>query len=282
LTETSDAPKAAPAGSGARSLRRAVAMLTLIHRRGQPQSLAEMALALSIPKSTAYDLLNAMLHEGLLTPAEGARFALGHRLHELGSGYRAQVDILREGARIVRALRDETGETVQLSAMEGPLMHVLMKEEGFRAVRIISNTGSRVPLNWAAAGRLLVSDLDDEGLRRILTSTVAPSPTGLAETDVDRLMAQIRAARAAGYAIEIGETNEHAGCVAAPVLDDDNKVIAALSLAAPEQRLNSPDRMILVAAARRAAADLGASLSACRQGQGTRRQGQDLLTHLPR
>jgi hypothetical protein len=40
LTDTSDAPTVAPAGSGARSLRRAVAMLTLIHRRGQPQSLA--------------------------------------------------------------------------------------------------------------------------------------------------------------------------------------------------------------------------------------------------
>jgi DNA-binding IclR family transcriptional regulator len=79
-----------------------------------------------------------------------------------------------------------------------------------------------------------------------------------------------RAARAAGYAIEIGETNEHAGCVAAPVLDGDGKVIAALSLAAPEQRLNSPDRMILVAAARRGAAGLAASLSACRDAKMTR------------
>lgn len=257
-------PKAAPSGSGARSLRRAVAMLTLIHRRGQPQSVAEMAAALSIPKSTAYDLLNAMLHEGLVTPADGTRFALGHRLHELGVGYRAQVDILREGSGIVRALRDETGETVQLSVMEGPLMQVLLKEEGFRAVRIISNTGSRVPVNWAAAGRLLVSDLDDDGLRRLLKATVIPSPTGRAETDVDRLVAQIRAFRTAGHALEIGETNEHAGCVAAPVLDGEGKVIAALSLAAPEQRLNSPDRTMLVAAVRRAAAELSAAVLECK------------------
>jgi DNA-binding IclR family transcriptional regulator len=256
LTDTFTS-KTAPSGSGARSLRRAVAMLSLIHMRGQPQSVADMASALAIPKSTAYDLVNAMLHEGLVTPADGTRYALGHRLQELGAGYRAQVDILREGSRIVRTLRDETGETVQLSAMEGPLMHVLLKEEGFRAVRIISNTGSRVPVNWAAAGRLLVSDLDDTGLRRLLMATVAPSPTERAETDVDRLVSQIRAARTAGHAIEIGETNEHAGCVAAPVLDGEGKVIAALSLAAPEQRLNSPDLTMLVAAVRRAAAELG-------------------------
>jgi DNA-binding IclR family transcriptional regulator len=245
-------------------------MLSLIQARGQPQSVADMAAALAIPKSTAYDLLGAMLHEGLVTPADGTRFALGHRLHELALGYRAEVDILREGGRIVRALRDETGETVQLSAMDGPLMHVLLKEEGFRAVRIISNTGSRVPVNWAAAGRLLVSDLDDEALRRLLTATAAPSPTGRAETDVDRLVAQIRAFRAAGHAIEIGETNEHAGCVAAPVLDAGGKVIAALSLAAPEQRLNSSDRAGLVDAVRRAAGDLGAALRRDRTGPAAR------------
>jgi DNA-binding IclR family transcriptional regulator len=255
--------RAEAAGSGARSLRRAVGMLTLIRTRGQPQTVAEMAAALSIPKSTAYDLVHAMLDEGLLSPAEGARFALGFRLHELGMAYRAQVDILREGTRVVQALRDETGETVQLSAMDGPLMHVLLKEEGFRAVRIISNTGSRVPVNWAAAGRLLVSDRDDEGLRRLLIATVAPSPTGRAETDIDRLVAQIRRFRVQGYATEIGETNEHAGCVAAPVLDVQGQVLAAVSLAAPEQRL-STDLPELVAAVTRAAATLGRALAAGR------------------
>lgn len=248
-------------GSGARSLRRAVGMLGLIRARGAPLTVAEMAQALAIPKSTAYDLIHAMLDEGLLTPADGTRFALGPRLHELGQGYSAQVGLLREGTRIVRALRDETGETVQLSAMDGPLMHVLLKEEGFRAVRIISNTGSRVPVNWAAAGRLLVSDLDDEALRRLLSATVAPSPTGRAETDIGRLVAQIRAFRAQGFATEIGETNEHAGCIAAPVLDAGRQVIASVSLAAPEQRLTSADFDILVTAVRNAAKALGLALA---------------------
>lgn len=251
----------AATGSGARSLRRAVGMLALIKDRGRPQTVADLASALAIPKSTAYDLIRAMLDEGLVTPADEARFALGRRLHELGMGYRAQVDILREGTRIVRALRDETGETVQLSTLDGPLMHVLLKEEGFRAVRIISHTGSRVPVNWAAAGRLLVSDLDDAALRRLLAATVAPSPTGRAETDVDRLVAQIRRFRAQGHAVEIGETNEHAGCIAAPVLDHDGQVMAALSLAAPEQRLVSTDREGLVAAVVRAADLLGKALT---------------------
>ena len=70
----------------------------------------------------------------------------------------------KDGSQIAEELRDETGETVQLSVLENDLMMVLLKEEGIRPLRIISNVGSRVPVNWAAAGRLLVSDMDDKAL----------------------------------------------------------------------------------------------------------------------
>ena len=243
-------------GEGSRSLRRAIGMLQLLRSAGQPMSVAEIVTALGIPKSTAYELVRVMLAEGLLAPADGARVALGRRLYELGMGYSAQADLVREGTRIARALRDETGETVQLSVMEGDLMLVLLKEEGIRAVRIISKAGSRVPVNWAAAGRLLVSDLDDAALRRLLSATVAPSPTGRAETDVPRLMAQIRAFRARGHAVELGETNEHAGCVAAPIIDAEGRCAAAISVVAPEQRLVEPHFSVLLGAVTRRAAEL--------------------------
>src|ERR671926_410737 len=67
--------------------------------------------------------------------------------------YRSQMDLLKEGGKIVEELRDETGETVQLSVLENNVMLVLVKEESSKPIRIISRVGSRVPINWAAAGR---------------------------------------------------------------------------------------------------------------------------------
>jgi DNA-binding IclR family transcriptional regulator len=162
---------------------------------------------------------------------------------------------------VVRGLRDEPGDTVQLPALDGDRMAVLLKEEGLRAVRIISRAGSRVPVNWAAAGRLLVPDLEDDALRRLLAATVAPSPTGRAETDVERLVAQVRASRAQGFAVGIGETDEHAGCMAAPVLDAAGRCVAAISIAAPEQRLAAPHREAAVEAVVRAAGALSRRLA---------------------
>lgn len=245
----------------ARSLRRAIAMLDLLHARARPLSMAEIVAGLGIPRSSAYEIARVLSEAGWIAP-DGAGLALGQRLHELGQAQGQQAGLLREGARVVRSLRDETGDTVQLSVLDGDLMRVLLKEEGTRALRIVSQAGSRVPVNWAAAGRLLVSDLPDDALRRLLEATVAPSPTGQAETDVPRLMAQVRAFRARGWATELNETNEHAGCVAAPVLDGEGRCVAALSVAAPEQRLRPPHLEELAEAVTRHAAALSASVAA--------------------
>ena len=45
---------------------------------------------------------------------------------------------------------------------------------------------------------------------------------------------------------ELNEANEHAGCVAAPVIDGSGRCIAALSIVAPEQRLTKPNREQLI------------------------------------
>lgn len=261
MTAEAPAPDRTSGGEAARSLRRAVSILGLIHDSGRAQRVADVVASLGIPKSTAYELIRVMAAEGLVAPTEDGRFALGRRLHELGTGYSVQVDLLREGTRVVRALRDETGETVQLSIMDGTLMQVLLKEEGNRAVRIISNAGSRVPVNWAAAGRLLVSDMEDGPLARLLADTARPSPTGRAETDPARLIAQVRRYRAQGHAVEIGETNEQAGCVSAPVFDATGCVVAALSVVAPEQRLHSADFDILLRAVLAHSAELTRALT---------------------
>jgi DNA-binding IclR family transcriptional regulator len=102
--------------------------------------------------------------------------------------------------------------------------------------------GSRVPVNWAAAGRLLVSDLDDIALGSLLDRTVKESPTGRAPTDIPKLIQQVRKFRRQGHATELNETNDHAGCVAAPVIDGTGKCIAAISIVAPEYRLTKKHR----------------------------------------
>jgi DNA-binding IclR family transcriptional regulator len=243
--------------SGSRSVRRAIGIFEFMMARGAPVSIAEIIATLKIPKSTAYDLVNTLSQAGYVAAGgkQGGLF-LGHKLFELGMAYRSQVDLLKDGAKIVEELRDATGETVQLSVLDDPWMLVLLKEEGVKPLRIISQIGSRVPVNWAAAGRLLVSDFDDRRLRQFLGDTMRQSPSGRANMDVESVVAEVHRARLRGYATELNEANEHAGCVAAPVIDGSGHCIAAISVVAPEQRLSKHNLETLIVAVRAAAARL--------------------------
>ncbi len=247
---------------GSRSVRRALEIFEHMLQLGTPTTIGAMVAALRIPKSTAYELVRTLTDSGYLEPARRGGVFLGRKLFELGMAYRAQVDLLRDGSQIVEELRNACGETVQLSVLENDMMLVLLKEEGSHPVRIISRVGSRVPVNWAASGRLLVSDMDDRALTALLGKSVRQSPSGRAPTDVAKLIQQVRKFRKQGYATELNETNEHAGCVAAPVIDGSGKCIAAISIVAPEHRLTKANREGLIRKAREAAAMLSQRLGA--------------------
>jgi len=247
---------------GGRSARRVLAIFELILQRGEPVTVSEVVRALRIPKSTAYELVRTLTAAGYLERNGTATYFLGRKLFELGMAYRSQMDLLKEGGKVVEELRDETGETVQLSVLENNVMLVLVKEESSKPIRIISRVGSRVPVNWAAAGRLLVSDLSASELKPLLQRIAKPSPTGRAPTDPDELVRQIKRFRTQGFGFELNEANEHAGCVAAPVTDVSGKCVAAISIVAPEQRLQRQHREVLIDAVRRAADKLSRRLGA--------------------
>lgn len=258
---TAAMPAAEEAGEGSRSVRRAIDILGLMLDRGGPVTVAQIIAELRIPKSTAYELVRTLNEADFVAPAsKGSGLFIGRKLYELGMAYRSHVDLLRDGALIAEELRDETGETVQLSVLDNGMMMVLLKEEGRGHLRIISNVGTRVPVNWAAAGRLLVSDYTDAELESLLKKTVRQSPTGNAVMDVEKLIAQIKKFRRLGYATELNEANEHAGCIAAPVLDAAGRCFAAISVVVPEQRLNKPNRERLIASVMGAAEKLSRRL----------------------
>jgi DNA-binding IclR family transcriptional regulator len=249
-------------GEGGRSARRVLSIFELMLIRGEPVTVAELVTELAIPKSTAYELVRTLSAAGYIERSGATTYFLGRKLFELGMAYRSHVDLLKEGGKIVEELRDETGETVQLSVLENNVMLVLVKEESSKPIRIISRVGSRVPVNWAAAGRLLVSDLSEQELRVLLHRIVRPSPTGRAPTNPDELVRQIKRFRTQGFGFELNEANEHAGCVAAPVTDVSGKCVAAISIVAPEQRLQRRHRELLIAAVCRAAERLSRRLGA--------------------
>jgi DNA-binding IclR family transcriptional regulator len=245
------------------SIKRVLEVLEILRRSERPLRASEIIRELSIPRSTGYEIIKILeASEYIERRGDNHAFSLGRQLHILGMTYRGQVDLLKDGGPIVEALRERTGETVQLCVLDNEYLLVLLKEDGLQPVRIISKVGTRVPVNWGASGRLLVSDLDDKQLVKLLARTASPSPINQRPVDIPALVKEIRAFRRRGWAFELNQTNEHAGCIAAPVLDLQGHCIATLSVVVPEHRLQKDQLQPLVNAVRDAARQLSSKLGA--------------------
>nr|WP_281372396.1 IclR family transcriptional regulator C-terminal domain-containing protein [Prauserella isguenensis] len=129
----------------------------------------------------------------------------------------------------MRDLSDSCGETVNLYVRSGATRICVEQREGRRSVRHIVRVGDELPLWGGAASKVLLTGADD----RALAAVAALDPAG---RTVDGLRAEAAEVREHGHAVSHGEREVGASGVAAPVVDADGAVLAALALGGPTPR----------------------------------------------
>jgi DNA-binding IclR family transcriptional regulator len=254
-------PKPRTAEGLSRSVSRVLVTLDAMLAKGRPVSISEILDDLGLSRTTAYEMMRTLKRYHYVEQLAGTgKYRLGRRLYELGTAYRDQVDLLKEGTEIASQLCGRTHETVQISVLDTDSMLVVIKNQGTQPIAFVTQVGSRIPINWGASGRLLVSDFSDEELRQRLPAMVRPSPTGKAPTDVDVLIREIREARKRGYAFQLSQAAHHSGAVAAPIIDGSGRCIATISVVAPEHRFRKSHLAMITKAVREAATQLSRRL----------------------
>jgi DNA-binding IclR family transcriptional regulator len=201
---------------------KAVAVLRALERVG-PSGLAELQAATGLPRATAHRLAGALEQHGLVRRDRTGRFCLGMALVGLGHAAAAGFPLADVARPVLTALRDETGESVQLFVREGDGRRCVVSLQSAHGLRWIVPEGALLPLAVGSAGRILSG---------------APAITGWVESVEER---------------EAGVAS-----VSAPVTDGD-RVLAAVSVSGPVERLSRRPgerygRVVVDAAGRVAAA----------------------------
>jgi DNA-binding IclR family transcriptional regulator len=240
-----------PQGRGPRvsAMDRALQVLDHLYETGAPAGPYAIARAIGAPLSTVYALVEDLVEKAMLSRHEDGSVWLGSRLHLYGQAKR-EMDVLCR----------ETGETVQVCGRDGDFMVVLATAAGLGHFRISSNVGTRVPLNWAASGRLLVGHLPDAERVELFRRAGKASPTGLAQTDPVVLAQASAKAFGERLSVQIGESDFSVACVASPIRDVHGACIATISIVLPEHKVSADTRRFadaVIAAADRVEASLG-------------------------
>ncbi|MEI7642399.1 MAG: IclR family transcriptional regulator [Actinobacteria bacterium] len=231
--------------SGVGVLDKAVRILTVLE--SGPHSLAELVAATGIARPTAHRLAVALEFHRLVARDLTGRFILGPRSGEL-SAAAGEDRLLAAATPALITLRDATGESAQLYRRQGDQRICVAAAERVSGLRDSVPIGAAFTMQAGSAAQILLAWEDADKLHRTLTNARFTA-------------AHLSAVRRRGWAQSIGEREPGVASVSAPVRGPNNKVIAAVSISGPIERLGRQPGRIHAAAVVATAARLSEIIS---------------------
>lgn len=220
------------------SLDRAVAVLELLGESEGPLSLAEVCDRMSLHKSTAHRALMVLERTGLLERTPENRFRLGLKLYELGSRAVEQIDLRARVHPWFRRLSAVVGETVHLGVLQKTTVVYLDKvEPNNRRVWLDSRIGASNPVYCTAMGKAMLAFLPAEEAAEIMSRLRFTRFTHRTLCTPEALMRSLERVRRRGYAIDDEEVEAGVRCVGAPILNENGRPMAAVSISGPSSRI---------------------------------------------
>ncbi|ACU76873.1 transcriptional regulator, IclR family [Catenulispora acidiphila DSM 44928] len=195
-----------------------------------PTTLAGLVTATGLARPTAHRLAVALEHHRLVSRDMQGRFILGPRLQELASAA-GEDRLLAAAGPVLAALRDHTGESAQLYRRQGDLRVCVAAAERMSGLRDTVPIGSALPMTAGSAAQILLAWEEPDRLHRGLQGARFTATT-------------LAGVRRRGWAQSVAEREQGVASVSAPVRGPNNRVIAAVSVSGPIERLTrQPGRL---------------------------------------
>ena len=214
--------------SGVGVLDKAAQVLTALEQG--PTTLAGLVTATGLARPTAHRLAVALEHHRLVSRDLQGRFVLGPRLTELAAAAGEDRLLATAGPVLIR-LRDITGESAQLFRRQGELRVCAAAAERPSGLRDTIPVGAQLTMSAGSAAQVLLAWEEPEKLERLVEGASFSLST-------------LQAVRRRGWSQSVAEREAGVASVSAPVLAPSGKLIAAVSVSGPIERLTrSPGRL---------------------------------------
>jgi DNA-binding IclR family transcriptional regulator len=207
-------------------------VLLLLERRGNGATIRDLVDQLDLPRTTVYRILNTLQFHDMVRRSSEGSYRLGPRLLALAA--RAGVDshdfdLAALALPHLERLATETGEGCKVSVVDRETVLVVAAIDGQREYALTVIPGQRQPLHAGAASKVLLASLSKTELEKRLAQPLVRY-TNRTFTNPKRLAAELARIRRQGWAEDKGEYSPSVHAYAAPIRDQNGKVIAALSV----------------------------------------------------
>ena len=235
--DTPNAPNA-PNTPVVQVIERMFALMDVLATREEPVSLKEISEKAGLHLSTTHRILNDLASGGFVERAQPGCYRLGMRLLELGNLVKSRLNVRDAALTPMRTLHKLIQQPVNLSLRQGDeivyVERAYSERSGMQVVRAI---GGHAPLHLTSVGKLFLAADDPQRIRAYATRTGLQGHTKNSITSLEALVQELSRVRQYGQASDNEELELGVRCMAAGIYDDQNKLVAGLSISAPSGRL---------------------------------------------
>jgi DNA-binding IclR family transcriptional regulator len=232
-------------------LERMFSLLDVLASYQDPVSLKTISAQTGLHPSTAHRILNDLAIGGFVDRPQVGSYRLGMRLLELGNLVKVRLDVRDAAIGPMRELHKLTHQPVNLSMRQGDEIVYIERSYSERSgMQVVRTVGGRAPLHLTSVGKLFLAQDDPLRVRAYATRTGLAGHTRNSITELAALERELMKVKRTGIARDDEELEVGVRCMAAGIYDDQDKLVAGLSISAPADRLEEAwvDRLKQVAA----------------------------------
>jgi len=218
-------------------LGKALDLLELITDAGD-LGLADLSARSGASKASSFRILTTLHRRGYVSKDPVTRhYTPGPRLIALSFANVSKLQLVPRARPVLEELRDELGETVNLGILADRDVLYLEIAESARSLRMSSEVGARDRLHSTSLGKAILAALPPPEARALLEAYERRPATRRTITDIEALMAELRATHERGYSIDDEENEVGARCVGVAITDVAGRPQAAVSVSGPAARV---------------------------------------------
>jgi DNA-binding IclR family transcriptional regulator len=236
---------------------RVFGLLDLLGAESSPLTLSEVARRAELPVSTTHRLLGELVSWGGVERTEAGTYRLGDKIWRLGASSAWERELRRAALPFANDLAARTGAAVAISTMIGDRLVCIDTVRGKLDSIYLAHAGDEIPLFATSAGKLLMSTVEKPALAEALRTRLERR-TPYTQVVPRLVLAQLEAARQAGFAVTRAESTASQSSLSVPVATGIDRTPMALTILVPATEV---DLARLVPTLRRCASSISNSIA---------------------
>jgi DNA-binding IclR family transcriptional regulator len=218
---------------------RAIQCLQTLAAHAEGLSLTELAKSIGSNKATVFRIVKTLQQFDLITSfPENNRLRLGSGILALTRGLASESAIRELAHPHLMWLREQTGETACLHLVFGYGRACVDQVESRASLKWVAEIGKRFPLTAGAPGKAILAFLPSDEQERVLRLVPLTRLTPNSVIDQREFRRVLKQTHRDGYAVSFNESVQGAAACGAPIYDGAGKVIGAITVAGPVERLS--------------------------------------------